>query len=313
MSRRLSLLLVACVGCGAASESGDSLTYALPSRQTLEVTLAAADGGTAAPGPSPDELGKTAGLAVLTRQTTVWVNALVGGALDTVSSIARTRPAEVGPDGAVWGPFADATSPLAWRLVVSRVGPGKHTFQLQVRLSSGGGGDFQAFLQGVSQGAGPSGPSQGVFSIDLSLAHRLDPVGHPNEGQVVAGWTIAAPGRDVHVQLAGVHDASEPPATGAFDAVVLTDGSGTLTFDAHANLVGSAQTLEVGRVGSQWNTSGAGRADAEVHGGDVGAGGVLSECWNAGSSLVYLRALSAAGGGDAEGDVSACVFGAPVG
>lgn len=313
MSRCLSLLLVGCLGCGAASESNDSLTSALPSRQMLEVTLAAADGGTAAPGPSLDVLGKTAGLAVLTRQTTVWVNTVVGDTLDRVSSIARSQPAEAGPDNAVWGPFADATSPLAWRLVVNRVGPGEHTFQLQVRPSSGGDADFQAFLQGVSEGVCPSGPNQGTFSINFSIAHQLDPVGHPVEGQVVAGWTVAAQGRDVHVQLGGVHDASDPPATGVFDATVLADGSGALTFEAHANLVGSAQTLEVGRVGARWSTSGAGQADAEVHGGDVGAGGVLLECWNVGSDLVYLRAVGADGGGDTHGDASACVFGAPVG
>jgi hypothetical protein len=258
-------------------------------------------------------LGKTAGLAVLTRQATVWVNTLVGDTLDTVSSIARNQPAEAGPDNAVWGPFADATSPLAWRLVVTRVGPGEHTFQLQVRPSSGGDADFQAFLQGVSEGTCPNGPSQGAFSINFSLAHQLDPVGHTVEGQVVAGWTVAAQGRDVHVQLGGVHDTSEPPATGAFDAIILADGSGALNFEANANLVGTAQTLEVGRVSARWSTAGAGQADAEVHGGDAGAGGVLLECWNSGSALVYLRAVGADGGGDTEGDASACVFGAPVG
>jgi hypothetical protein len=313
MSRRLSLLLAMCVGCGAASGSGDPLTSGLPSRATLAVTPIQGNAGTASPGASGNSLGSTAGLALVTQQTTERVNALVGGVLDTLSSIARTEPAEVGPKSAVWGPIADPTSPLVWRLLVTRVGPGEQTFQLDVGLPAAGGADFHPFLQGASQGAGPSGPSQGVFVVDLALAHQLDPVGHPDDGRVAARWTVATEGRNVHVQLLAVRHASGPPATGGFDAVLLVDGSGVLNFDVYANLVAGPAMLELGQVGAHWDGLGAGRADAEVHGGDAQAGGALTECWSAGDTLVYLQAVSADGGSDTEGSVSSCVFATPVG
>ncbi len=173
MWRRSTLLMAVVVGCGSASGPTDAWTEALPSRQTLAVTAPSADAGAAASGGAPDILGQTAGLALLTWRTTVQMNDLVGGVLDTLSSVTRNQPAAVGTNSAVWGPIPDEVGPLVWRLVVNQVGPGEHTFELQVRANTGDM-DFVPFLQGASGGASPTGPSEGTFAVDLAVAHQLE-------------------------------------------------------------------------------------------------------------------------------------------
>ena len=303
MWRRAWILSGLFLGCGSSSGSADSFVGALPSRQTLDVSMASG-GAASSRAPSSALVGQTAELYVVTRQTAAQVNALVGGPLDALSAIARTPPAVVGPDGAAWGPLTDALSPVVWRLVVTRLGPGAHAFQLGVRPKDGGDVDFQPFLQGGSQAAGPAGPGQGSFSVDLDLAHRLDPVANPADGQLVAGWNVAPDQRDVQVHLAGVQTPGGPSTTADVGAVLFPDGSGALAFDAALD--------EAARVGSRWNASGAGRGDAELHGGDAGAGVVLSECWDASFGRVYFRAVSADGGVATEGDAAGCVFAEPL-
>jgi hypothetical protein len=300
MTKRLLLLVSLASGCGGGDNSNPSFSNAIPSRQSLEVSVpaggapAAVRAGSAAPG-------ETADLYMLTRETAARVN----------GQVASTQPAAVGPDSARWGPLADALSPVAWQLVVQRVGSGAYIFQLQVRPKAGGDADFQSFLQGASQRVSTDGLSQGTFSVDLGVAHQLDPVGNPLDGQIVAAWNTQTAAREVHLYLAGVHAPFEPPATADVGAVVFPDGSGAVALDANANLLGSVDALDVGRVGSRWNATGAGRADAELHEGDAGTGAQVTECWDASFGLVYFRAQSADGGATG-GDAAACVFADPL-
>jgi hypothetical protein len=194
MWRGLLVLLVVCAGCGAGPASSESFLTALPSRQTLELTAPSAHAPAALSGRSGSLVGEPASLYVLTRQMTAQVNGVVGGALDTIGDITRTPPAAVSPDSAVWGPFTETLSPVAARLLVTRVGSGAHRFVLELRPKSGQDSDFEPFLEGASTGAAPGGPSQGSFALDLDLAHRLDPVATPAEGRVVAGWTVVPDG-----------------------------------------------------------------------------------------------------------------------
>lgn len=312
MWRGLVFSLAVCAGCGQATGSSESFLTGLPSRQTLEVTAPSGHAPAALGARSPALLGETASLYVLTRQMTGQVNGAVGGALDTLGAIARTPPAAVGPDSAAWGPLTDALSPVAGRLVVVRFGPGAHTFRLDLRPKSSGDADFQTFLQGASTGAAPGGPSQGSFSVDLDLAHQLDPVANPGEGHLVAGWTVAPDHREVQIHLVDVHAAADPPATAEIASVMRADGSGSLVFDAQANLVGSPASLEAGQVRSRWMPTGAGRADVEVHGGDAADGSQVTECWDASFGRVYAQGSAPDGGVISEGDASACAFGEPL-
>ena len=299
------LLFVCTVGCGGAgTESSESFLTALPSRKTLEITAPTAHAPAALSEGSAAAVGETASLYVLTRQMTGQVNGFVGGALDTLGAISRTPPAATGPDAAAWGPFTDALSPVAGRLIIARVGPGAHIFRLDLRSKSGTDADYEPFLQGASTGASPAGPSQGSFSVDLDLAHRLDPVAKPTQGHVVAGWAVTPGQREVQVHLGDVHRPNDPPSSADISSVLRADGSGSLVFDAHANLVG--------QVRSRWDPSGAGRADVEVHGGDAADGAQVTECWDTRFDRVYANGVAPYGGTASEGDPSACVFGEPL-
>jgi hypothetical protein len=300
-------LFVCAVGCGSgavSTGSSESFLTALPSRKTLEVTAPTREAPAALAQRSGALVGETASLYVLTRQMTGQVNGFVGGALDTLGAISRTPPAVVGPDSAAWGPLTDALSPVAGRLVIVRVAPGAHTFRLDLRPKSGGDSDFEPFLQGASTGAAPGGPSAGSFSVDLDLAHRLDPVANPGQGRVVAGWTAVPDHREVQVHLGEVHVVDDPPASADIVSLMRSDGSGSLVFDAHANLAG--------QVRSRWLPTGAGRADVEAHGGDAAEGIMVTECWDANFGRVYASATTADGGVGSEGEASACVFTEPL-
>lgn len=312
MWRGLFVLLVVCAGCGAGPASSESFLTALPSRQTLEITAPTARAPAALSERSGALVGETASLYVLTRQMTAQVNGIVGGALDTLGDISRTPPAAVSDSSAVWGPFTEPLSPVAARLLVTRVAPGAHRFVLELRPRAGQDSDFAPFLEGASTGAAPGGPSQGTFALDLDLAHRLDPVANAAEGHVVAGWTVVPGGRQVQVHLGEVHVGSGATTTADIVSSLLGDGSGSLVFDAEANLVGSPELLEAGKVGSRWNPSGAGRADVEVHGGDAADGGQLTECWDASFVRVFVRGVSPDGGVGSEGDPAACAFSEPL-
>ena len=131
------VVLVVCAGCGGAPASSESFLTALPSRQMLELTAPSARAPAALSERSASLVGETASLYVLTRQMTAQVNGIVGGALDTLTDITRTPPAAIGNDSAAWGPFTAPLSPVAARLVVTRVGPGAHRFVLELRPRSG--------------------------------------------------------------------------------------------------------------------------------------------------------------------------------
>jgi len=313
MWRGLCVTLVACAGCGgAAPGSSDSFLSALPSRQTLEVTAPSARAPAALALSSASTPAETASLYVLTRQMTAQVNGIVGGALDTLGDISRTPPAAVSEQSAVWGPFTEPLSPIAARLVITRVAPGSHRFVLELRPRAGQDSDFAPFLQGASSGAAPGGPNQGTLALDLDLAHRLDPVANATEGHVVAAWAVTPAGRQIEVNLADVHAGDDPGTTADIVSSLWSDGSGSLVFDAEANLVGGPEALEAGKVGSRWIPSGAGRADVEVHGGDALDGGRLTECWDASFQRVYAQGVSPDGGVGSDGDPAACVFSEPL-
>lgn len=303
MWRGLFVTLALCIGCGAGSASSESFLTALPSRQTLEVTAPTARAQAALSASSESALGETASLYVLTRQMTAQVNGIVGGALDTLGDISRSPPAAISDDSAVWGPFSEPLSPVTARLLITRVAPGAHRFVLQLRARSGQDSDFEPFLEGASTGAAPGGPSQGALSLDLDLAHRLDPVTNAVEGHVVAGWTLVPAGRQIQVHLGEVHDGSGPTTTADILSSLLADGSGSLVFDAEA---------ETGKVGSRWNPTGAGRADVEIQGGDAAEGARITECWDASFVRVYAQGTAPDGGVGAEGDPAACAFSEPL-
>ena len=306
-------LTVCAVGCGGGGTgSTDSFLSGLPSRQTLEVKAPSAAAPAALTTGSADVLGQTADLYVVTRKATADVNGIVGGALETLSTIAHSPPAAVGPDVAAWGPLTAPLSPVAGRLVVQRVAPGAFTFRLDLRPRTAPDSAFESFLQGASTGASATGPSEGSFSADISLAHRLDPVANPDNGQVVAQWAIAPTERAVQVHLADLPGGSELPSAAELASVLRGDGSGELSVDVQANLVGDPAVLEAGQIRSRWAPSGAGRADVEIHGGDASDGGQITECWDASFDRVYAQGTTPDGGVASEGDPTACAFSEPL-
>jgi hypothetical protein len=84
------------------------------------------------------------------------------------------------------------------------------------------------------------------------------------------------------------------------------DGGGDMVFDFSAN-AGGTTALETVTLRSRWQSGGAGRADARISGGDLGAQVTASECWSAMFRRVfYTDSVNFAGG--TEGVETACAF-----
>ena len=115
-----------------------------------------------------------------------------------------------------------------------------------------------------------------------------------------------------HLGLCQRNAGHKDEALGTWEECLRADGSGSLVFDAHANLVGSPDSLEAGQVRSRWIPTGAGRADVELHGGDAADGVQITECWDASFGRLYANATRPDGGIGTEGEASACVFGEPL-
>jgi hypothetical protein len=91
-----------------------------------------------------------------------------------------------------------------------------------------------------------------------------------------------------------------------------TDGSGNFVFEINADFVRDFMDnrLELFAIRSQWQAAAAGRADASISGGNLGASVVAAtQCWNSDLDTSYYT--DSVNQHPEQGTVSACVFAAP--
>ncbi len=257
-----------------------------------------------------------------TRHVRQGVNKVTGRVLGSVWIIVNTRPTTISEKEAVWGPFSDALEPVTYRFRVTEVGPREYEYRLEGRAkSSGEEGDFISVLSGKGWSRGHAKHGDGFFEIDLDAAQALDPFGHEADETGVVKITHDLPPtitqdlfkgrRVVTAEVQPSHSAEHWSAASTTEE----DGSGTLKVTAFTDVEHDNNTApEDVKVESRWNTSGAGRSDITITGGDVPAeiGTVnATECWNSSFQSVYIGYSHNVTWATAEGEASACVFGEP--
>lgn len=236
---------------------------------------------------------------LFTRHIFDGVNLGTGWILGTVQLIVAYPPSNVENKTATWGPASEAENPAEWRLVVTKGDDNSYTYSFEGR-PKGTNGAFKPTLEGTAKG------KTGHFVLDFDAANELDParLGADSEsGTTTVDYDIS--------QLPSTITASVRPTGEAYYDVTVTrqiDGGGLVDITSHDDLDTAKNTkLEDVTMNSRWISSGAGRADVTVSGGDLAdpPGTVtITECWSPSFERSYYT--DSAGLAMTEGNITLC-------
>jgi hypothetical protein len=332
-------LFAVCAGPGCMldkEDDGEEYREAVPLREAVVVagpeTDTAGDSSTAsirtppgartlANGPSSPSRSPYAKWYGFTRVVRGGVNLVTAAVLGSAWVIVHTEPTSVKDGEATWGPYTDALEPVTYRFRVTRVAQAEYDYVLEGRRkASSDNGDYRAVLKGHGYGKRHAMHGEGEFTVDLGVAHDLDPFAHENDSGTVRvvhhlphdiGDGSGALPRSIVAEVTPDPRVNPESFTVTSDANL--DGTGSLHVDAKADVDDTKLTqLEDIVIDSRWKESGAGRADIAIAGGDVPADpGVVTavECWGADfMRSYYADSIDFA---PSEGEASACVYDAP--
>jgi hypothetical protein len=294
-------LLSACGSFDTGSAYHEDL---LPQEDRVRINLPM-DGATA----KDAETGEWARYYVVTRNVTEHVNGLIGGVLGIVGYVTTLEPQWSDTDSrqAVWGPYSDSgLDPVETGLWVTEEDDGSYTWAL-FQLPKGGDIETDAtiIVTGIVDAGSTPDDASGVFQVDFTAANALDPAA-ALVGTFTVEYTYDAAGGNA---VAGFEDYGAENG-GRIDALYAysQDAAGAGTMDlAWYDDVNATGVDEVLAMRTRWESTGDGRSDAVVTGGDLGADAVYaSECW--GGDFVTAYWSDTIGLYETVGDVGACAY-----
>jgi hypothetical protein len=216
-----------------------------------------------------------------TRSITDSVDTVTTEILGEVEAVTNLPPTTIDANHAVWGPgSSDALDPVSWRLTVTATGGGQYTYEVDGRPHlSTSDADWKAILTG--QGYDDTSPSYqtGSFVVDNDAMAALDPTSTTSTGTVSITYDARA------YPLNAAASVLPNDGTGQYydvSVVHAVDGSGVMSLVALADVSTPPSGVnENVTENSRWNSTGAGRADVKMTGGEFGATTVLvSQCWS---------------------------------
>ena len=249
-----------------------------------------------------------------TRHVRKSVNQVAGAVLGSVWIIVHTKPTSVDEKEATWGPWTDSLEPVTYQFRVTEVAEDEYEYRLEGRPKNTQG-EFRTVLLGKGWGKGHSSHGDGSFMLDLDVAHELDPF-NGETGKIKITHDLPPNiTSDLFSQPRTITAEVTPSGTDEWYTVTSkseADGTGTLKVDAFTDADDSNTTKKEDiLILSQWNATGAGRADITLTGGDLPFEKVSAvECWGSDFFQVYYE--DSVGYASKEGDVSACAYASPV-
>jgi hypothetical protein len=294
--------LVACTMPEPGSVYGEDL---LPTEDQVKINLPV--GSDAA----KDEGGTDwADYYVVTRRVTTDVNGLIGLILGTVAYVTTSfEPtwSDTEANQAVWGPWQDSgLDPVSTGVWVQAMDDGSHEWAIFL-VPNGGRVEADAgpIVAGVVDPESTREDASGIFVADFETASGMDPA-YGLGGQFYVEYDYDAEGvaAIAGFENYGTVQGERVNAVYAYDEDYAGAGSMDLAWLLDVN--GQGET-EVATLRSRWTEEGAGRGDAKVIGGDLGAEEVTaSECWGTDFQRAYY--VDSWEINPTEGDVSACAF-----
>ena len=305
-----SLCALPLVACVQQDDSPKNIANALPTGDQVSIRipestakLATSRTGLAV---APAALGQLSMWYVATLDVTHVFNGGAEFVLGLVHQVVQNPPTTIKGNTFTWGPGSDALQPADYKLDVIAVGDGTFTYQLSARSKIVANADFVTVISGTADPRKGDGQGNGTFSIDFDAAKQADPTS-TGTGSVHAAYDLAKKHLDLTLDST---DALGQPLKGDYTYDQAADGGGQMEFQIVGN-VAPGPADETISLRSRWQTTGAGRADARIAGGDLGAlTATASECWDTHFLQVfYIDALSNGGTLSAsDGQASACAF-----
>jgi hypothetical protein len=301
MNARLAMTLAALAASSAClprkGEEGDvnGARDALPRAESLRVNVP--EGGAN----KPAGVGQTSDLYALTRATAGTLNGGAAVVLVVVRAVTLLPPTSVDGDAYVWGPWdGNALQPSQYRLVVRAEEDGDYAWSLEGRRKHTAG-EFKMVISGVAT-PGEPGRGSGTLTMDFNVAEALDPIGNRGEGVLSLTYDLETEPATLHIDWEGLAG-----HTVSYDYSEGRDGSGTFDFVNFEDTDDAGTAFETLEISSKWKASGAGRSDAHISGGDLGAARhQVTECWNTSYAVTYH--IDTVGWQGIQGDASSCVF-----
>lgn len=300
-----SSLAAGLAGCiKEQNEHADDVARAIPRAEEVRINLPQTEAEFQA-------LGQIADYYRLTRNVTRSLNGGAAWVLIVVHAIVDNYPpTTVDGDVYTWGPWDDgALAPAIYRLVVTANDDGTYDWQLDGQSKTVAGAGFESIIMGH---AVPDGipdddvhHGSGDFTIDFDAGERVNPIDNtPDTGNVLVTYDLLE--RIVTMHAEGVDELSNP-ATFDYFYDEQDDGSGDFQFAVEGDLEGNSSAAENALIRSRWQSTGAGRGDAMLSGGDLGELEVTAtECWDAQFGRTYYA--DSLTWQPTEGEIGACAF-----
>ena len=226
--------------------------------------------------------------------------------LGLVWVIVHSPPTSVDAHHAVWGPGSgNALDPNVWRMTATEVAEHEYDYVLAARpKASTSEGDYVSILTGHGWDESSPNHRSGWFLVDNDAYKSVDPMRGHDSGTV----RIDFDARSYPITI-DVDAETGDPAKGWFKIQLEhdKDAGGSVAVQA----LGDIETVKDGNLenvtlNSKWNSTGAGRSDATISGGDLKSEVDATECWDTNFQRVYYT--DTIGYEPTMGAASACAF-----
>jgi hypothetical protein len=317
--KTISLNPIPLIGCGLAAllagcldepdvqddDIVESLRAAIPSAQDLMIQLPEAptdaSGAVAAVGDPAILLAQTANIAYN-------ANGSISASYDYVESLTYGPPTSYTATRAEWGPWDYPAYPLVYRFWAEQVSPDLVEFAMEARPKNSANDPFVAVITGSTERDPATGRYFGSIVFDYDAHTAMDP-SSPYAG---VSWIGFDHRNDPSVISAHNTDDSDPnsPLDVTYEYRYRADGSGSLEYSASGGVDPNGNPYGGGALATQWDATGAGRADASQSDATGTQNWNGTECWNAAFGRVYYS--DDAPQNPDEGAATDCIFSNPL-
>ncbi len=269
------LLAATCVislaGTGCIAKDGpgnDEIDQAIPTSDQVQIKMPAQD----------RVVGQLAQYYVITHDATTMFNGGAASVLVLIHTIVQQPVSSVNGNVYTWGPGSQPLDPANYRLDVTANADGTFDYVLSGQNKSTANSPFLALITGHANPTPGPDLGNGTFLLDFDASAKVDPIDNgSNSGQIDANYDLAARTLGLRIMTT---DASGSPVDAEYANAQAADSSGDMSFSAQADL-GGGPALENLVLRSRWEPTGAGRSDARISGGDLGATDAqASQCWD---------------------------------
>jgi hypothetical protein len=293
------LVLVACTG--STSPYHEDL---LPTQEKVQVNMPVDEASA-----KDETAGGFARYYAVTRTVTEDVNGMIAFVLGTVGYVTTLEPqwSDADEKTAMWGPYSDSgLDPVETGLWVRQEDDASYTWAIFQEPKGGDPAtDAIAIVAGVVDAGSTRDDATGNFVVDFDTASSLDPaVGLAGTFAVDYDYDAEGVAAVAGFSNYGTVDGERYDAAYAYDEDYAGAGSMDLAWLDDVNATGTDEVLA---MRTRWESTGDGRSDAIVTGGDLGVDSVTaSECW--GSDFAESYWTDSIGLYEAAGDVGACAW-----